>query len=322
MRTSMLSKNKSTTSHLELFNFYKDSSLARMINFINEAIVVVDNNGTMEMVNTNASSLLGLSRDELLSENLLNFINDETGQIQSHVIQCLGNAAQNALETPPFEVSLTQRSHSHRDISIEISVSSLPKELSSNNSLFFCILRDLTLHKAEYAALKRKAETDFLTGLANRHKFSDYLSGQWVKCSSEGLPLSVILIDIDHFKAFNDEYGHLAGDRCLKRIGELLSLSMPNRDTLAARYGGEEFAIILPNCASQTAQLLAIRIKRHLAQLSARHFVLASNKKLTVSMGVATNENQRYENITSLLQAADTLLYQAKSRGRDQICFL
>ena len=87
-------------------------------------------------------------------------------------------------------------------------------------------------------------------------------------------------------------------------------------------FGSKEFAIILPNCSSQTAQLLAIRIKRHLAQLSARHFVLVSNKKLTVSMGVATNENHRYENTTSLLQAADTLLYQAKSRGRDQICFL
>ena len=100
MHTSMLSKNKSATPHLGLFNFYKDSSLARMINFINEAIVVVDSNGTIEMVNTNASSLLGLSREALLSENLLNFVNDKTGQIQSHVIQCLDNAAQNVFFKP------------------------------------------------------------------------------------------------------------------------------------------------------------------------------------------------------------------------------
>jgi|TARA_B100000700_G_scaffold240157_1_gene267004 diguanylate cyclase (GGDEF)-like protein/PAS domain S-box-containing protein len=322
MQSSMLSKNKTVNSPLKLFNFYKDSSLGRMINFINEAVIVVNANGTIEMVNANASALIGQTREVLLSENLLSFFSDDTGKVQSHVIQCLDSSESGTIESPPFEVVIKQQNKPYHNVSVEISISSLPEELSANNSLFICILRDLTLHKAEYATLKKKAETDFLTGLANRHKFSEYLTRQWILCNSNNLPISLILIDIDHFKLFNDEYGHIAGDRCLKRIGDLLDLSMPNRDTLAARYGGEEFAIVLPNCSAQTAQLLAIRIKRHLAQLSSRHFVFSSNNRLTVSMGVATNENHRYESKESLLNAADTLLYQAKAQGRDQICYL
>ncbi len=295
MQSSMLSKNKTVNSPLKLFNFYKDSSLGRMINFINEAVIVVNANGTIEMVNANASALIGQTREVLLSENLLSFFSDDTGKVQSHVIQCLDSSESGTIESPPFEVVIKQQNKPYHNVSV---------------------------HKAEYATLKKKAETDFLTGLANRHKFSEYLTRQWILCNSNNLPISLILIDIDHFKLFNDEYGHIAGDRCLKRIGDLLDLSMPNRDTLAARYGGEEVAIVLPNCSAQTAQLLAIRIKRHLAQLSSRHFVFSSNNRLTVSMGVATNENHRYESKESLLNAADTLLYQAKAQGRDQICYL
>lgn len=322
MYTSMQNRKNATSNPTQLFNFYKDSSLARMINFINEAVVVLDANGSIEMLNTNAANLLGNQRDALLGENLLELAVDETGHVQSQMMRCLTNASSNIIDSPPFEVKLATTEFKKSGLSVELSISSLPEELSSSNTLFLCILRDLTLHKAEYVSLKRKAETDYLTGLANRHRFADYLSEQWERCDEDNLPLSIIFIDIDHFKVFNDEYGHIAGDRCLKRIGETLSLSLPNRDTLAARYGGEEFALILPNCSAQTAQLLAIRIKRHLNQLSARHFTMLSNSKLTVSMGVATHEQNRYESKDALLKAADTLLYQAKSQGRDQICYL
>ena len=322
MYTTMLNDNTPSTKTAELFNFYKDSSLARMLNFINEAVMVLSINGTIEMLNSNAASLLDSNRDVLSGENLLSLINDKSGRLQSQLTHYLHNASTTVINSPPIEVKLTRASLGMKSLSVELSISTLPEELSSSNSLFLCILRDLTIHKAEYTSLKRKAETDFLTGLANRHKFSDYLHEQWVRCEEDKLPLSIIFIDIDHFKLFNDEYGHIAGDKCLKRIGETLSLSLPNRDTLAARYGGEEFALILPNCSAQTAQLLAIRIKRHLSQLSAKHFALMSNTRLTVSMGVAAQEGHRYDNSDALLNAADTLLYQAKSQGRDQICYL
>ncbi|WP_338518107.1 GGDEF domain-containing protein [Alteromonas gracilis] len=308
-----------TSGHV---GFYKDSSLATMLNFINEAVMVLDINGNIEMLNSQAALLFDGKKDQLAGENLLAFLRDETGRSHSQIIHCLDKASSEIINTPPLEVTVCRLGPSHSVVSVELTLSSLPQALSADSALFLCILRDLTVHKAEYSSLKRKAETDFLTGLANRHKFADYLSQQWAKCEEDDLPLSIIFIDIDHFKRFNDDYGHIMGDRCLKRIGETLNLSLPNRNTLAARYGGEEFALILPNCSAQTAQLLAIRIKRHLAQLSAKHFALMSSVGLTVSMGVATQESHRYETSDALLHAADTLLYQAKSKGRDQICYL
>ena len=316
----MINKNKETRPTPKLFNFYQDSSLARMINFINEAVIVIDSSGVIEMLNPMVANLMGAQRDRLLGHNLLELVVDAKGKSQTLLIDCLEKGRHYPISSPPIELNL--KADLSPTINVEMSISTLPEELSSSNTLFLCILRDLTLHKAEYGLLKQKANTDYLTGLANRHRFADYLTKQWNICEQDNLPLSIIFIDIDHFKDFNDRYGHIAGDRCLKRIGETISLSLPNRDTLAARYGGEEFALVLPQCSPQTAQLLAIRIKRHISQLSTRQFAVTKESQLTVSMGVATQMEGRYNNTESLLNAADTLLYQAKSQGRDQICYL
>ena len=320
MRSKGNGDNKDSKTERKLFNFYQDSSLARMINFLNEAVLVVDASGTVEMLNSTSATLLGLGKDVLLGQNIIELLVDESGRSQTYVLECLDKGQHYPISSPPIEVNM--RAASKSNICIEMSVSTLPEEFSAANTLFLCILRDLTLHKAEYGFLKKRANTDHLTGLANRHRFAEYLSTQWKLCEQDGSPLSVIVIDIDHFKNFNDQYGHIAGDRCLKRIAETISLSLPNRDTLAARYGGEEFTILLPKCSPQTAQLLAIRIKRHISQLSTRQFSLTQESQLTVSIGVATQIDNRYNSSDELLNAADTLLYQAKSQGRDQICFL
>ncbi len=321
MYTAMQSNKKTDSSPTKLFNYYQNSSLARMINFINEAIVVLNMDGIVEMLNSNASDLLGARRERIIGENFLDYI--ESGSDKNSLIKRSLNAGkERIIQEPPIEVTLQQEKSGDQSLDVELSISSLPEEFSSSNSLFLCILRDMTVHKAEYTMLKRKAETDFLTGLANRHKFSSYISQQWSYCVNNNLPISLLMIDIDHFKRFNDEYGHVAGDRCLKRIGDVLSLSLPNRDALAARYGGEEFAIVLPNCHAQNAQLLAMRLKRHFAQLSIKLFALETDTKLTVSIGVATHHNHRYASPESLINGADTLLYQAKAQGRNQICYL
>lgn len=322
MFSTMLSKNINKKPTEKLFNFYQDSSLSRMINFLNEAVVVIDVNGTIEMLNSTSASLLGMEKDKLLGHNLLELVIDDTGKSQTYVIESLDAGQRGLISSPPMEVNLQADKDNQTHVCVEMSISTLPEAFSSANTLYLCILRDLTLHKAEYGSLLHKANTDYLTGLANRHRFAEYLDKQWDLCEQDDVPLSIIFIDIDHFKDFNDQYGHIAGDRCLKRIGETISLSLPNRDTLAARYGGEEFALVLPRCSAQTAQLLAIRIKRHISQLSTRQFALSQESELTVSMGVATQMENRYSSKEGLLNAADTLLYQAKSQGRDQICFL
>lgn len=320
MYSQMINKAPISPDGQPLFNYYQDCSLARMINFLNEAVLVINKEGRIEIVNSLAATLLGVDREYPITQNLSSFVNDASGSASAFIKTCLSGNKHEPLSSPPVEMCLRRDDGSL--VSVEMSISTLPAELTFTDTLYICILHDLTLHKAEYGSLKRKANTDFLTGLANRHHFADYLGQQWDKCERENLPISVIFIDIDHFKSFNDQFGHIAGDRCLKRIGETISLSLPNRDTLAARYGGEEFALVLPNCTAQTAQLLAIRIKRHISQLSTRQFMAEQASQLTVSMGVATHIDGRYLSSEGLVNAADTLLYQAKSQGRDQICYL
>ena len=142
MYTTMLNDNTPSTKTAELFNFYKDSSLARMLNFINEAVMVLSINGTIEMLNSNAASLLDSNRDVLSGENLLSLINDKSGGLQSQLTHYLHNASTTVINSPPIEVKLTRASLGMKSLSVELSISTLPEELSSSNSLFLCILRD------------------------------------------------------------------------------------------------------------------------------------------------------------------------------------
>ena len=164
----MINKNKETRPTPKLFNFYQDSSLARMINFINEAVIVIDSSGVIEMLNPMVANLMGAQRDRLLGHNLLELVVDAKGKSQTLLIDCLEKGRHYPISSPPIELNL--KADLSPTISVEMSISTLPEELSSSNTLFLCILRDLTLHKAEYGLLKQKANTDYLTGLANRHR--------------------------------------------------------------------------------------------------------------------------------------------------------
>ncbi len=173
MYTAMQSNKNTVSSPTKLFNYYQNSSLARMINFINEAIVVLNIDGIVEILNSNASDLLGARRERIIGENFLDYI--ESGSDKNSLIKRSLNAGkERIIQVPPIEVTLQHEKSDDQSLDVELSISSLPEEFSSSNSLFLCILRDMTVHKAEYTMLKRKAETDFLTGLANRHKFSSY----------------------------------------------------------------------------------------------------------------------------------------------------
>lgn len=321
MELKMFAKRNVVTSKPALYNFFQDCSLVKMVNLLNEAVVVVDGVGTIEITNSLTSSLLGFEKNALLGMSLFDITCGEVARAHGFINQVLQQEANGVRAHSPFELTLCG-ADSNTIVNVEMSISLLPKELYSDQPLFICVFRDLTLQHAEIAALETRANTDFLTGLANRHKFAEYFETQWNECQQEQSPISLIFIDVDHFKKFNDEFGHVAGDRFLKRIGETIALTVPDTNSLAVRYGGEEFAIVLPKCSPQTAQLLAIRIKRHISQLSTRHFSLVQEAHITVSIGVASQENGRYEERDALLRAADALLYQAKSQGRDQICFL
>jgi len=175
--------------------------------------------------------------------------------------------------------------------------------------------------KRQADALRALTLTDSLTGVANRRAFSERIDNEWRRCGRAGLPMALILADIDHFKLYNDHYGHQAGDACLEQVARAFCRAANRAQDLVARYGGEEFAILLPETDAAGAECVAQRVLDELAALGIAHAVSPTGSLLTASMGVsALVPDHRTQTSASLIRAADALLYQAKAEGRNRFC--
>ena len=177
-------------------------------------------------------------------------------------------------------------------------------------------LRDLTDEKMAQAALEQRATRDGLTGLANRRCFDDTLRAEWSRALRQKQPLSLLMVDVDNFKAYNDANGHLGGDECLKRVARAVASEMRAND-LVARYGGEEFAVILPNQSLKGAAIVAERIRARVEHLQLPCRFAPGH--VTVSIGAATALAAPDNDASQLVAIADAALYRAKHMGRNRI---
>lgn len=178
-------------------------------------------------------------------------------------------------------------------------------------------LRDVTDEKRAQVALEQLATRDGLTGLANRRCFDDTLGAEWQRALRNQQPLSLLMVDVDNFKQYNDAYGHLGGDECLQRIAGAVSSEMRAND-LVARYGGEEFAVILPNQSLKGAAIVAERIRCRVEQLRLPN-IGSKEHLVTVSIGAATALASPETDASQLVATADSALYRAKHMGRNRI---
>lgn len=173
------------------------------------------------------------------------------------------------------------------------------------------------LQKANEALL-RLSNIDELTAVANRRLFNQTLKQEWSRTMRNRSFLSLIMLDIDHFKAYNDFYGHQQGDACLQAVANALRGALHRPSDLLARYGGEEFAVILPNTPPDGAAVLAETFRSHVEELALPH-LLAPEKCVTISVGVASALPARAWTPESLISDADHALYEAKHEGRNRI---
>jgi two-component system chemotaxis family response regulator WspR len=167
--------------------------------------------------------------------------------------------------------------------------------------------------------LQRLMNSDGLTGLSNRRHFDEYLELEWRRATREQTQLSLMMIDVDYFKAYNDGFGHLEGDEALRQVAQAIRTSCSRPSDLPARYGGEEFAMVLPNTSPGGARLLAEKLRQSILGLNIPHIAPAPGSSLTVSIGVATVIPQQGTNCRQLILDADKGLYQAKNNGRNQV---
>ncbi|GAX61989.1 response regulator [Candidatus Scalindua japonica] len=179
--------------------------------------------------------------------------------------------------------------------------------------------QNITERKLAEEEIQRCSRLDGLTGLANRRFFNEFLNKEWRRCERLRQPLSLILLDVDHFKLFNDHYGHVAGDECLKKIGTVLNSYAKRPSDLSARYGGEEFALILGNIDIRESTQIANAILHSIRDLAIPHEYSNSFPGVTVSLGVTMTYPCMNKDETDLIKAADKSLYRAKENGRNRI---
>jgi diguanylate cyclase (GGDEF)-like protein/PAS domain S-box-containing protein len=181
-------------------------------------------------------------------------------------------------------------------------------------------LRDISAMKETEVKLRTLAGRDALTGLANRRTFDDILASEWRRAKRANAPLSLLMVDVDHFKQFNDRLGHQRGDECLRAIAEVLAGEARRAGDISARYGGEEFAVLLPATDSAGAAHIAENLRAAVEQFGVDHPLSSAGPKVTVSIGTATVTPMADERVEKLICFADIALYRAKELSRNRVC--
>lgn len=207
--------------------------------------------------------------------------------------------------------------------SVVVTIAMFPvyRSIKQSVTLNFALQKEIDQRKQAEGKLLALSRQDGLTGLANRRHFDVTLHDEIKRASRARQPIALVLLDIDYFKDYNDFYGHLAGDACLKHVANLLAEHVNRSSDLVARYGGEEFALILPNTTKNAATEIAISIQQSVYEQNIPHCKskLAGHERLTISAGVAVIEANTTCSEEQLIAQTDRALYQAKRRGRNRV---
>jgi diguanylate cyclase (GGDEF)-like protein len=208
------------------------------------------------------------------------------------------------------------------DLSTRASHDGMPHEFAPLTDAFNAMATQLAERERDLLAANNRltvlASTDVVSGLANRRSFETRLELEWRRATERRQPLGALMIDVDHFKLFNDQYGHPEGDACLRAIGDLLAAAAAETGGFATRYGGEEFLMLLPATDVEQATVIAERVCAMVSRLGIPHLG-AEAGVVTVSIGSAALTPRPGEAAARLIGAADAGLYAAKRRGRNQV---
>ena len=290
-----------------------------------DIIALSDIDGTRQYVSPAAERVLGWRPEVLTGRNISDFVHPDDLPVVRSAIGALQSGV------PETSIHFRHRRPDGDWIWLGARSRLNAKTRDGGPASYVVVLRDATQTKEDERKLKealeraeRLAATDELTDLANRRRLHDVAEQEWRRCARENAPLSVLLLDADHFKLFNDRYGHPAGDQCLREIATQLKAVARRSGDLAARYGGEEFMLLLPNASHGGALLLGGRLCKNVREQAIRHEGNAELGVMTVSVGVATAQPGdpagAFASLNALFAAADAALYRAKHNGRNRVC--
>lgn len=296
---------------LEQFLREREARVRLLTDNIADIVVVMDRNGCLRYVSPSVAAVLGTDENAFLGRNCLEMVHEDD---RNKIV-----AASRRLREAGVCPSVQFRMRRADGDAIWLECRFRVAEQSPGQDLEVVgVLREITEQKkledelsSANLKLTQLAATDGLTRLANRRSFDAFLRDAFVKHSQ----ISVLLIDIDYFKGFNDALGHQAGDGCLKQIAQIIGSATVNTGSLSARYGGEEFAVVLPGVSEDKAVRVAEAIRLLVSRLNIYH-PRSPRKRVTISIGVAETSATTIDEF-ALTRDADIALYRAKERGRD-----
>lgn len=284
----------------------------RLIDESEDLFFALGRHGEIVEANLATERALGFSKQELLGSQLSN--HPLFDRVAGRLLDRLRSA--NLNESLRLEGELIQADG--RPAPTEINVM---RVRVSGEDFLVAVARNISERKALEEHLRRLSLNDALTGVANRRAFEARLADEWRRAGRSGCSLALLLIDIDHFKAYNDTLGHPAGDACLRSVAARLNAAMRRPEDLLARYGGEEFAVLLPATDTAGALTFAQHLQDSLRKAALPHPASPSGALVSISIGAATTEQFLERSPTTLVAAADVALYEAKAAGRDCLRF-
>lgn len=277
-----------------------------------QGVMITDSQSTILLVNDAFTKITGYSYEEVVGKkpSLLSS-GKQDAPFYSHLWQAITEKGQ-------WEGELWNK-RKNGEIYPEFLNISVVRNAQGEVTNYVSVFTDITESKKREKHLAKMTMNDALTGIGNRRAFDEYIQEKWHMLAEIEEPISLILLDIDYFKLYNDFYGHLEGDATLIKVAQQIERSIDTDMALAARYGGEEFAIVLPQYSLKDAMAVAERIRDYVEQAAIEHRCSPVKKVVSVSCGVASIIPSTEQDVTQLIEQADQALYEAKKRGRDRI---
>jgi diguanylate cyclase (GGDEF)-like protein/PAS domain S-box-containing protein len=286
--------------------------LRMIVNAMDEGLMIIEASGRIQSSNPACARYLGYGPNGLAGLSLPDLLS--APQSQEYSDYFAADAA--ARTTPPAGAREVLIRHSDGVLrAMDLTLT----PMVAGEAPFIGLLHDITHHKQSETALQHAAMVDQLTQIANRRRFDSFLEQEWHRALRSGQPLSLIVLDVDHFKLYNDTLGHAAGDLCLQQVAAALQSRALRSTDLAARYGGEEFVLLFAETALDTAVALAEAIRAQVEGLQLAHPRSPTSGWLTVSIGVASITPTQSDRIEQFFVAADRMMYAAKEAGRNRV---
>ena len=301
---------------------------------VNLGAIVLNNERRIVLWNTWMARHSGLNCDQVVGQDFFSACPGlRGGRVDTAIQHALYNSfpslLSQTLNKAPFALYLSVAA-AERDERMQQAVEVTPISLEGGRRYCLIQVTDVSIAVArekllreQTMVLRSQTFSDGLTGIANRRHFDVAMEKEHRRAKRTSTPLSLLMIDIDHFKAYNDHYGHQKGDQCLIQVAEALSAMLKRPCDLMARYGGEEFAVILPETDVDQAMLMAETIRARALELALPHERSNDDsRQVTVSIGIATQRVDAPVDIEALIGSADRALYQAKRNGRNRVAAL